>query len=208
MAKNNMMELSYYFEYSGLGLPRTEMFCLTMSMRQLIRFEPIAKIRFWGKIFGLFKNYLVVEAELKEEEHAKRNEVYQALAAEEYKQVAETAELEKIGQEQEIGGEHQEPLPPWETLPPIPKPQYEEPPEPPSEPSGVGVNKCVYYVCNEVGEPWTQLPDVTPKQIRIARQIYKTFTGDLDQVILTYPNFPGTEREYLRAQIARISSSI
>lgn len=35
--------------------------------------------RFWGKVYGTIKNYIVVETELKEEEYMKRNEVsYQA----------------------------------------------------------------------------------------------------------------------------------
>ncbi|CAG2063684.1 unnamed protein product, partial [Timema podura] len=50
------------------------------------------------------------------------------------------------------------------------------------------------------------LPDVTPQQINVARQIKKYFTGDLNTEILTYPPFPGTEINYLRAQIARISA--
>lgn len=64
----------------------------------------------------------------------------------------------------------------------------------------------MYYVCNGIGEPWIQLPDITPKQIRIARQIYKSFTGNLEEPILTYPEFPGTEKEYLRSQIGRITA--
>lgn len=51
-----------------------------------------------------------------------------------------------------------------------------------------------------------QLPNVTPRQIVVAKKIYKIFTGNLDEDILTYPEFPGKEREYLRAQIARISA--
>lgn len=38
----------------------------------------------------------------------------------------------------------------------------------------------VYYVCNEIGDTWVQLPDVTPQQIVAARKIVKHFTGNLD----------------------------
>ena len=199
-----MLDLLAYFEIAGLGLPRLEMFCLTMSMRQLIRAEPITRVRFWGKIFGMHKNYLVLEADLKDEEYVKRNENYNAAADNKIDDLV-TDHLEQMKREQELPAEDALPQL-WATLPPTPRIQYEEPPEPPSEPSGVGVNKTVYYVCNEVGDPWVQLPDATPKQIRIARQIYKTFTGDLNQAIVSYPLFPGTERNYLRAQIARISA--
>ncbi|KAK5648877.1 hypothetical protein RI129_003769 [Pyrocoelia pectoralis] len=138
MTRNDMLQLSYFFEQSGLGLPKNEMFALLLSMRKLIKTEPVASIRFWGKILGLYKNYFVLEADLKEEECVRRNEVY--------------------------------------------------------------------YVCNEIGDEWVQLPDVTPRQLRVARQIRKSFTGWLAQEILTYPNFPGNEGNYLRAQIARISA--
>lgn len=64
----------------------------------------------------------------------------------------------------------------------------------------------MYYVSDGMGQPWIQLPDVTPKQIRVARQIYKSFTGNLDEPISTYPQFSGTEKAYLRTQIARITA--
>ncbi|MGL5072509.1 MAG: hypothetical protein ACRC61_14755 [Aeromonas salmonicida] len=54
--------------------------------------------------------------------------------------------------------------------------------------------------------PWERLPDVTPVQITVARQIRKFFTGCLDAPIVSYPPFPGNEANYLRAQIARISA--
>lgn len=201
MSNNNLLELLFYLEHSGLGLPKTEMYCLTMSIKKLIRTEPIISVKFWGKIFGLYKNFLILEAELTSEEHAKRNDNYA---------VTEDTKIDSIDdpleQIKDIPGEDIIPKL-WETLPPIPKIQYEPPPEPPSEPSGVGVNKKVYYVCNKLGEPWIQLPDLNPAQIRTARQIYKHFTGNLDQPILSFPYFLGTEKNYLRAQIARISAA-
>ena len=57
------------------------------------------------------------------------------------------------------------------------------------------------------GEPWVKLPQVKPTQISASRQIRKLFTGKLDTPIVTYPPFPGNEANYLRAQIARISST-
>ena len=57
------------------------------------------------------------------------------------------------------------------------------------------------------GEPWQKLPRVSPAQISTARVICKLFTGDLDAEVVTFPPFPGTERNYLRAQVARITAS-
>ncbi|CAH1982989.1 unnamed protein product [Acanthoscelides obtectus] len=215
MSKNNLLELLHYFEHCGVGLPKSEMFFIMLSIRKLIHTEPVSSIRFWGKIFGTLKNYIVVECELKEEEYIKRNETYQLQeqqkppppespkemsASESEMAVA----LANIAKQQQMPGEGGGKFP--RPLPPAPVIQHEELPEPPPEPAGVGVNKKVYYVCNGPGYPWIQLPDITPKQVRVARQIYKSFTGNLDAAICSYPEFPGTEREFLRAQIGRISA--
>jgi radial spoke head protein 4A len=48
---------------------------------------------------------------------------------------------------------------------------------------------------------------VTPAQISQARRIKVFFTGDLGKEIKSYPAYPGTEKNYLRAQIARISAT-
>ena len=47
----------------------------------------------------------------------------------------------------------------------------------------------------------TQLPPVTPAQIKAARQIKKLLTGRLTSQVSSYPVFPGTEANYLRAQV-------
>ena len=57
------------------------------------------------------------------------------------------------------------------------------------------------------GAPWVKLPIVTPAQLFQARLIRHFFTGDLNQEIQSYPAYPGTEKNYLRAQIARISAA-
>jgi len=68
-----------------------------------------------------------------------------------------------------------------------------------------GPNKYVYWVSKSFESGWEQLPQVTMKQIVIARQIRRLFTGDLNKEVSSYPPFPGKERELLRAQIARIT---
>lgn len=50
-----------------------------------------------------------------------------------------------------------------------------------------------------------KLPNVTPAQIAVSREIKKVFTGQLDAPMVTFPPFPGKEMNYLRAQIARIT---
>jgi radial spoke head protein 4A len=50
------------------------------------------------------------------------------------------------------------------------------------------------------------LPDVTESQLIVARQVKKYFTGDLTASVSGYPPFAGNEANFLRAQIALISS--
>lgn len=70
-----------------------------------------------------------------------------------------------------------------------------------------GANRNIYFVCRstDMGRA-IRLPHVTEAQITVARQIKKFFTGDLSSQVSGYPPFPGTEANFLRAQIALISS--
>jgi len=72
---------------------------------------------------------------------------------------------------------------------------------------GEGANGFTYFVCSQLGGSFTQLPAVTPQQIKVSRQVKKFFSGDLDAEVSAYPIFPGKESNYLRAQIARIAST-
>ena len=73
---------------------------------------------------------------------------------------------------------------------------------------GQGVNKKVYWVTDNILEDWVQLPDTHPEHIKAARQIKHIMTGCLNSPLNTNPPFPGKERHYLRAQIARISHNV
>ena len=72
--------------------------------------------------------------------------------------------------------------------------------------TGEGPNKFTYWVCHGVGLPWTRLPNVTPHQVIVARQIRRYLSGNLDQPVAGHPPFPGKEANYLRALIALISA--
>ncbi|VDD79463.1 unnamed protein product, partial [Mesocestoides corti] len=47
---------------------------------------------------------------------------------------------------------------------------------------------------------------LTPCGSILLKQIHNFFTGNLEAAVTSYPQFPGTEANYLRAQIARISA--
>jgi len=92
-------------------------------------------------------------------------------------------------------------------------PEGEEAPEIPKDfeardPEVQNVNSFVYWVThNPITDDWVMLPDIAPSQIKASRLIKVAFTGDLDRKIHTNPFFFGTEKIYLRAQIARIFHS-
>lgn len=72
------------------------------------------------------------------------------------------------------------------------------------EPRGSGVNALVYWVTDNLLNDWIQLPDCRPEHIESARYVKKVMTGNLNANVMTNPPFPGKERHYLRAQLARI----
>jgi radial spoke head protein 4A len=92
--------------------------------------------------------------------------------------------------------------------PPEPEEGDGEPPPPPPgapvEETGVGCNKYVYFAATDPAGEWAVLPDVTPQQIVMSKKIRKYLTGDLNADVRAYPPFPGQEKSYLRAIIARI----
>lgn len=72
---------------------------------------------------------------------------------------------------------------------------------------GRGVNQFVYWVTDNLLNDWIQLPDCRPEHITHAMQIKHIFTGHLNAEIKSNPKFPGKERHFLRAQLARIFHS-
>lgn len=74
-----------------------------------------------------------------------------------------------------------------------------------SQHSPSDINCQVYFVCTDFNTEWIELPAVTHEEIVQSRKIRKYCRGNLDDNMNSYPPFPGTEKNYLRALIARIS---
>ncbi|KAL8621482.1 hypothetical protein ACOMHN_058243 [Nucella lapillus] len=187
----NLMELCFYFEQAGIGLNREEMIRVWLALKNLVDNHPLQHVRFWGKLLGTEQNYYVAEVEYREGDEEEEEE-------EEAEESQEEEGGEKEGDEEDEGEEQEEDD--------TPKPEFKPPATVPKEENRTGVNKKVYFVCNDPGKTWVKLPSVTPAQISSARQVKKFLTGRLDAPVVTYPPFPGNETNYLRAQIARISA--
>ena len=176
----DLMDISYNFEQAGVGLGREETFKIFLALKNLVDTHTLQNVRFWGKIFGTVKNYIVAEVEYREGDEEEEAE----------EKVQEEEEEEEKSEEEDL-----------------PKADYKLPPTIPREENGTGCNKKTYFVCNEPGTEWIKLPPVDPAEIVCARQIKKFFTGDLNAPVISYPPFPGLEMNYLRAQIARVSAA-
>jgi hypothetical protein len=145
----NVQEEARLFEWAGVSFGEEETYKLSKAMKRLAVLSGASRLRFWGKILGIQRDYWVIEG------------------------VLDQAEEERAHWSHEKRGE--------------------------------GVNKMVYWVNDNLVEDWIQLPDATPEHIKAARQIKHVCTGNLNGVIDSNPPFPGKERHFLRAQIARIT---
>lgn len=101
-----------------------------------------------------------------------------------------------------------------ESIPKVPPADGEEkPPIMPDSPEfdveqrGEGANTFTYWVSSGGCAPWVRLPAARASHIVASRKMKKLLTGDLNSQVLSMPWFPGKERHFLRAQIARISAT-
>ncbi|KAG6441997.1 radial spoke head protein 6 homolog A [Manduca sexta] len=208
----DMIDNNFYFRECGFGLPDSECYAVYISLNMLAIKEPVSTVRFFGKIFGTKANYYVAETDLTIEELDRRIREFELKDMPGEGEGLDEARAQEAEEQKEIMGEGEEkdekpkePVPP--KLPPEPVSTWQPPAPIPVERPGQGVNKKVFWVCNNPGQQWICLPDVTPDQIRVARLTVRCMTGDLDAEVQTFPPFEGTERNYLRAQIARIQAS-
>eukprot|EP00041_Stephanoeca_diplocostata_P008024 m.115188 g.115188 ORF g.115188 m.115188 type:complete len:494 (+) comp17138_c0_seq1:269-1750(+) len=177
----DVVETSKLFQDAGIGLGAEESFRVMLALKKLVVEQPVTDVRFWGKIFGTEKDYLIAQCTFREGEEPQPED-------------AEPEESTPPAEEEEEEGNEK------------PKSQFVAPKPLSAEEYGSGTNKYVYFVCNEAGEPWTQLPMASPAYIVTARQIKKFFTGNLTKPISSYPPFNGTEADLLRSTIAQISA--
>jgi len=123
-------------------------------MQKLMNDKGLKSTRFWGKIFGTKKNYYIVEADQKEEDEEDNEEVYgednTVNPGEE-----ENIENENENKEEKNGNETENVNNATEVQESqIEEPEYPVPkiklkkPNPLSKEIKSGINKYMYYVCN------------------------------------------------------------
>ncbi|XP_030388273.1 radial spoke head protein 4 homolog A [Scaptodrosophila lebanonensis] len=213
-----VQQLQFYWNQCGFSISNDDIFQLACAMNRLQTHPSIMQCRFWGCINGLKASYYIVEASLTRDEVISRL----AMMEEEMREKQLPFKMRKNREEKppppHIGPELTPGIYGWENHPqeelekmqpkavPVPLVEDFEFFDIPPEYIGLGCNRYSYFVVNSLYDDWIELPIVTPRQIVISRQIKKFLTGDLEADIISYPCFPGKEKHYLRALIARITA--
>ncbi|XP_068148118.1 radial spoke head protein 6 homolog A [Drosophila tropicalis] len=213
-----VQQLQFFWNQCGFSISNDDIFQLACAMNRLQTHPSIMQCRFWGCINGLKASYYIVEASLTREEIASRL----VMMEEEMKEKQLPLKMQKNREEKpappHIGPELTPGVYGWENFSPeelvhmkpkaaaVPLVQEMELYDIPPEYIGLGCNRYSYFVVNSLYDDWIELPIVTPRQIVVSRQIKKFFTGDLEADVISYPCFPGKEKHYLRAMIARITA--
>ena len=66
------------------------------------------------------------------------------------------------------------------------------------EQNGIGVNLKYYFVTSSLGSNnWEELPAISARQLRQAKTLRYLFSGDLNQKIVSTPEFDGEERHFV-----------
>uniref|UniRef100_A0A1A9VG21 Radial spokehead-like protein n=1 Tax=Glossina austeni TaxID=7395 RepID=A0A1A9VG21_GLOAU len=212
-----VQHMHFFWNQCGFSISSDDIFQLACSMTRLQTHPSILQCRFWGIINGLKAPYYVVEAYLTNEEIDSRLAQMEREMIERFKKQETPLEKETL-LPKTLGAELIPGAIGWENWPDEElmgmKPEAAEIPTPetidvfdiPPEPIGLGVNRYVYFVVNSLSDEWIELPIVTPKQIKLSRQLKKFFTGNLEADIVSYPCFRGKEKHYLRAMVSRITA--
>eukprot|EP00102_Acyrthosiphon_pisum_P010181 XP_008178383.1 PREDICTED: radial spoke head protein 6 homolog A-like isoform X2 [Acyrthosiphon pisum] len=227
----NLCEVNYMFNKAGFGLPMDEAAVIYLTMNEMAQLNKFESIRFWGKIFGIKKMYYVIECKWSAAELERKlmrvnsvshysksskhldNDVTNDSLRQDPKLIDPENEFESAvsyieGEMAENSINHYDS---WINLNDsdscIAIPKSSSKTLLPPEIFGVGANKNVYFVTNKLNTQWIELESVKPHHIVEARKIKRYFTGKLKNPINSFSKFDGSETEYLRAQIARISSS-
>lgn len=170
-----------HFNAIGVGLIPEESFRVVVGLKALMRSEPISSAAFWGVIHGIHGDYYIAETKV---DPARLPEADEEEPEDDEEEGQPIEGIARVFFSHAVKQHHS-----------VPK-----------EEAGTGLNEFVYYAASSLDTTqWAQLPDITPQQVTAARLLRNAFTGDLEAEVPSHPRFPGVEKHYLRAQIARIT---
>ncbi|VDP92042.1 unnamed protein product [Echinostoma caproni] len=221
----NLGQTSFLVEQAGVGLGRTEMLKVWLSIRKLsLKLTTVVKLRFWGKILCTHGAYYIAEGEFEAgadpdpgvpgpfDDWRPFPPKQESTEPPKLKH-RETSEHSEPGSESELPIDRQKLMLAREAaLENLPKNKWCPRAPVPPEPRGRGTNRWDYFACTRLGsEEWFRLPPARPEHICHARYIRRLFVGRPDAPVARSPgglgDFPGLEVHLLRAQIARITAA-
>ncbi|CAF0833974.1 unnamed protein product [Didymodactylos carnosus] len=199
-----VMDVAYFCSSAGYGMHMSEFILIWAAMKKLENQIEYLDMKFWGKIFGIYCDYYIIQLVTTQDvlpdeidisdpfprkKHSRHKSVVMIDGKQEKTMKSTYKKKDNSAQKSKIQSMWQPSL------------------EIPAEERGKGINYFTYFVCNSPGFPWQKLPDAKPLYIQQARQIRSLFTGCLTAQVNGYPPFEGVEKDYLRAQIARITAT-
>ncbi|TPP63900.1 Radial spoke head protein 4 A [Fasciola gigantica] len=221
----NLGQTSFLVEQAGVGLGRTEMLRVWLSLRKLsLKLTTVVKLRFWGKILCTHGAYYIAEGEF--EAGAEPDEGVPG-PFDDWRPFPAPKEPEEPGKvKHHDTNEQSETHPENEVtieqlklmaaraaaLENLPKNKWCPRAPIPPEPRGKGTNRWDYFACVRLGsDEWFRLPPARPEHIYHSRHIRRLFVGKPDAPVARSPgglgDFPGLEVHLLRAHIARITAA-
>ncbi|CAF4255709.1 unnamed protein product, partial [Adineta steineri] len=178
----HLMDIANHCSNAGYGIHTTEMILIWSAMKRLNNQINCSEMKFWGKIFGIYCDYYIVQIQHEKEIIFDEIDISEREQKLKVKKISKHTNHQLSDQEQKLSTEI------------------------PSEPHGIGTNQYTYFVTNSPGLPWIKLPNVKPATINYVRKIRCLFTGCLLSQVTGFPPIFGLEKDYLRAQIARITA--
>ncbi|CAF0967686.1 unnamed protein product [Adineta steineri] len=176
-----LMDIANHCSNAGYGIHTTEMILIWSAMKRLNNQINCTEMKFWGKIFGICCDYYIVQIQHEKEITFDEIDISEREQKLKVKKISKHTNHQLSDQKLST--------------------------EIPSEPHGIGTNQYTYFVTNSPGLPWIKLPDVKPATINYVRKIRCLFTGCLLSQVTGFPPIFGLEKDYLRAQIARITAT-
>lgn len=196
----------FYWRLAGFGFHERETFYLSWALGKLSHNSDIANYQFWGKMYGIKQNYYIAEASLTEKCIKNRNKNNFKIRIDYQKSDVEDNIMNLFPRDRATNS-----LKDDQNLRPnvasLPINDYFCPLQLPPEKFGEGSNRYSYFVISNFNDDWFELPQVTPEQICVSKNVHTFLTGNLHEKVISYPPFPGHEQNYLRALVTRISAS-
>ncbi|CAH8653498.1 unnamed protein product [Heterobilharzia americana] len=204
----NLGITSFLVEEGGIGLGRSEMLRVWLSIRKLsLKLKTVVKLNFWGKILGTEGCYYIAEGEFEpgmppdngvpapyDDWRPYTQKKEDKVSPDQRKYFSREDSYGEDGEKKSVSDE----LPEEQTrlsqarklfLQDLPKNKWCPPAPIPSEIRGRGLNRWDYFACTNLGsDEWFRLPPVRTEHIFHARHIRRLFVGK--------PDAPSTNSSY------------